>query len=208
MPRLQPGPPCEVCGDPSVARNLCQTHYKRWYRHGTTKQTRPNDWGKRYKHPLWQTWKWASRKGTVPEWDNFWLFVEGVGERPSERHRLMRNDASKPFGPDNCYWLETKPNPDAAERMREYRQENPTKFRGYELKRSYGISVEDYDRMLEKQGGKCAICGEVDDHHSLAVDHCHETGAVRGLLCSLCNRGLGLFKDRADLLTAAIKHLG
>lgn len=62
--------------------------------------------------------------------------------------------------------------------------------------------------MEVEQGGACKICGEpCTSGRSLAVDHCHKTGRVRGLLCGQCNNGLGRFRDRPDLLLAAIAYL-
>lgn len=79
------------------------------------------------------------------------------------------------------------------------------------LLRKYGIELEDYDRLLEQQAGVCAICGSPPlpgrPYKALAVDHCHETGSIRGLLCDLCNRGLGMFKDSPDLLESALAYL-
>lgn len=77
--------------------------------------------------------------------------------------------------------------------------------------RRYGLTVDDYDRLLAEQGGACAICGvdrpeirrKTDRHFH--VDHCHETGVVRGLLCNRCNRGLGMLGD--DNLNKAILYL-
>lgn len=64
------------------------------------------------------------------------------------------------------------------------------KNRESKYKRVYGITIEDYDRMLEEQGGLCAICRNPPITYRLAVDHDHDTGAVRGLLCPPCNRAL------------------
>jgi hypothetical protein len=63
--------------------------------------------------------------------------------------------------------------------------------------------------MLQEQDYKCAICGNEDEVEGrrLAIDHCHDTGHVRGLLCGKCNRGLGLFYDDEELLQNAIKYL-
>ena len=60
------------------------------------------------------------------------------------------------------------------------------------FKRAYGITVEDYERMFQEQGGVCKICQHTcKSGKQLAVDHCHETGTVRGLLCAKCNTNLG-----------------
>lgn len=81
----------------------------------------------------------------------------------------------------------------------------------YALKVRYDLSHEDYLKILEKQDGKCAICGREDNGYKgkirLAVDHCHVTNKVRGLLCSSCNNGLGHFKDDVTLLQNALKYL-
>lgn len=75
--------------------------------------------------------------------------------------------------------------------------------------RGLGISEDDYYVMLERQGGRCAICdGEPNGNRSrLHVDHDHLTNEFRGLLCTNCNPGLGYFKDRPDLLRAAADYL-
>jgi Recombination endonuclease VII len=76
------------------------------------------------------------------------------------------------------------------------------------LKVKYGISLEDYDAMLARQGGVCAACkNKKRRSERLCVDHCHVTGKVRGLLCRNCNVGLGLFRDDADLVEAAAAYL-
>lgn len=96
---------------------------------------------------------------------------------------------------------------------RAYRLQSPEKFKNYEfsrgLRRNYRISVEDYARMLQSQNECCACCGK---HQSafkrrLHVDHDHETGEVRFLLCTECNPGLGYFKHSIDRLKMAICYL-
>lgn len=90
------------------------------------------------------------------------------------------------------------------------RQFKPEIHRRHLLKKQYGITTDEYDRMLERQGGVCAICGNgaADAlRKNLAVDHCHDSGRVRGLLCSNCNIGIGKFKDDPVLLRRAIKYL-
>lgn len=75
------------------------------------------------------------------------------------------------------------------------------------LKFKYGITPEDYQEMLAAQGGVCAVCGAGPGVRALAVDHCHTTGRVRGILCPNCNTGLGKFRDDVGLLTRAITYL-
>ena len=96
-----------------------------------------------------------------------------------------------------------------------YRAENPEKLRNYKWKKRYGITPEQYTEMFRGQNNRCAICGNVEQakHNTskkvqkLAVDHCHSTGRVRGLLCQDCNRGLGNFHENIQRLTNAIKYL-
>jgi hypothetical protein len=76
----------------------------------------------------------------------------------------------------------------------------------YWRKHKYGITPEQYSEMLAAQNSKCAICGKHDELN-LAVDHCHETGQIRGLLCKYCNGGIGFLKDSIELLENAIKYL-
>ena len=73
--------------------------------------------------------------------------------------------------------------------------------------RSYGISVEDYERMFAEQNGACYICGEAPTTRALDIDQCHKSGKVRGLLCSNHNRALGLLGDDPDLLLKSIEYL-
>lgn len=88
--------------------------------------------------------------------------------------------------------------------------EKRLKQRNKELIKSFNISLEEYDDMLERQNNLCAICRKPQNstrNLSFAVDHCHNTGKVRGLLCDWCNRALGLFQDDVNVLKSAIKYL-
>lgn len=84
-----------------------------------------------------------------------------------------------------------------------------------QLKHKYGITLKEYEELLEKQGGCCAICktprnrtsGTNEEKWNYSVDHNHETGKVRGLLCNQCNRGLGMFLDDKNILLAARDYL-
>lgn len=78
------------------------------------------------------------------------------------------------------------------------------------LKLKYGMSVDQYWEMYESQNGCCAICKSNESgsrHKLLSVDHDHDTGVVRGLLCNTCNRGIGLLKDSPEVLSSAIEYL-
>ena len=78
-----------------------------------------------------------------------------------------------------------------------------------QLRNKYGITLEEYNTILESQNGKCRIC-ETEECLSgkrMAVDHNHQTGKVRGILCFKCNTGLGKFMDSIDLLKQAASYL-
>ncbi len=176
---------------------------------------RPTDWGSREKHPLYGLWHWhknRNRYGMVPEWaSDFWSFASGVGEKPSERHSLRRIDPHTPIGPLNFVWAEKYFDGDRAAFMREYRRRQPNRVRNTELKKLFGITLPDYEQMLSEQGGLCAICGKTQRgtrNKRLCVDHCHETGRVRGLLCDHCNRAIGLLGDSAETAARAAAYLG
>jgi hypothetical protein len=81
-----------------------------------------------------------------------------------------------------------------------------SKNRIYTLKYKYGLTVEDFNRMVEDQDGRCMICDDRYDD-KLVIDHCHETSAVRGLLCSNCNSALGLLRDDPEIVTNAARYL-
>lgn len=77
------------------------------------------------------------------------------------------------------------------------------------LKRMYGLEVGGYDRMLSEQGGGCAICGDTDpgSRKHFDLDHCHKTGRIRGLLCSPCNRVLGVLDDDMEYAEKVIAYM-
>lgn len=76
------------------------------------------------------------------------------------------------------------------------------------IKNTYGLTLEQYDQMFEDQGGVCKTCGKVNrDGRRLYIDHNHETGKVRGLLCHRCNSLLGFVKDDIDILQNILAYL-
>jgi hypothetical protein len=101
----------------------------------------------------------------------------------------------------------------AAQRLS--KQRRPDVYRNKNLKYNYGITLDDYNQMLAEQDGRCAICRQPEtmihpksgQTKELAVDHCHTTGQVRGLLCNRCNTTIGLFNDDPTVIEAAAQYL-
>lgn len=93
--------------------------------------------------------------------------------------------------------------------MRQRRCEDPTYSRRLNLQHLYGLSLEQYDEMLTAQGGRCAVCTTTTPggRGSFHVDHDHDTGAIRALLCHDCNTGLGKFADSPERLRKAAAYL-
>jgi Recombination endonuclease VII len=185
----------EGCGQRAFSKRLCQKHYDA------------------QQHPMKSAWKnmRCRNPGEYPvEWDRFDAFLAAVGERPDPRSQLRRRDAMLPWSVANSEWWTPPQRQDSysADQRRAYE-------RTWRFQRKFGITVEDYDRMLAEQNGGCAICERKPDRVrrrtgkvlDLAVDHSHEDGHVRGLLCTDCNVVLGLMDDSPDLLRAAVAYL-
>jgi hypothetical protein len=93
----------------------------------------------------------------------------------------------------------------------EWNKAHPEQFRRNQrnsaIRRQFGLEPEEYQSLLDRQGGVCGICKRQPEHTFLSVDHDHVTGLVRGLLCQPCNVALGAFGDSVDGLQAAIAYL-
>lgn len=89
-------------------------------------------------------------------------------------------------------------------------KKNNSRSSGKFLKIKYGITMQEYEELLKKQDYRCAICGSYNKtrERRLAVDHSHETGKVRGLLCGSCNVGIGSLKEDKQIFENAIEYLG
>jgi hypothetical protein len=87
---------------------------------------------------------------------------------------------------------------------RQYRLKHPSKNKFRKIKAKYGMDIDTYTSMLQKQNYQCCICKQV---LKLEVDHSHKNGKVRGLLCHACNVGIGFFSDNIDYLKKAIEYL-
>jgi hypothetical protein len=114
---------------------------------------------------------------------------------------------------------------EAVARTQQWRKDNPERFQAWVAeyrnrperkrkqrdtyyRRTFGITADDVDALIEKQGGVCVICGRTPERlASWHVDHCHETGVVRGILCIDCNQGIGKFHEDPARLRAAADYL-
>lgn len=215
---------CQIddCGKPVVTNGMCDMHRQRLAKTGTTDQS---TWGIKTKHPLYHSWAWMRRHAAQhpidPAWDDFVQFAMDVGVRPEGRYKLYRADDRKPFGPGNFVWTlaitQKVPGEDEktyqARAQRVYRKLRAEAYQEYDLKKLYGLTREQYLEMLHAQNHCCGICKQPEGLEingkkvRLAVDHCHRGGHIRALLCSTCNRGLGLFRDDPALLQAAVAYL-
>lgn len=91
--------------------------------------------------------------------------------------------------------------------LKEWSKNNPLAVKGYVLKRRYGVTVEQYNTLFEKQNGCCAICTAHQSQFkkALHLDHCHKTDKIRGLLCVNCNTALGHLKESTGMVQQAIE---
>ncbi|MDC7243661.1 MAG: endonuclease VII domain-containing protein [Sphaerochaetaceae bacterium] len=121
--------------------------------------------------------------------------------RASNRAHYKRN--AQKYRDKTAKWR--KENPEKTKEMlKKWREENPDKIRDYGLQRDYGITLEKYNEMKRDQKNKCYICQE---EKMLVVDHCHETGIIRKLLCNTCNRFLGWWEKDTVKFEQVIKYL-
>lgn len=222
----------EGCDRKQHGQGLCSKHLLRLRRTGTVEQGRVYT-EKHLKfdanitqHDLYSIWREFSRSRNTrkvhPEWEaDFKAFVADVTARPSKRHRIYPVDRSRILGPGNFEWREAlvDKRPDETDtaylsRIRLARKEiHGTFYSDTELRRKYGIGLNELRAMAEAQDYRCAICGEKETElrdglpRHLAIDHDHVTGAVRGLLCQSCNTGLGKFRDSVSVMILAIVYL-
>jgi hypothetical protein len=93
------------------------------------------------------------------------------------------------------------------EKSSAYQRQNP-KSKLKSVLKAYGLTLSGYENLLQLQGGVCKVCSRSpDENKRLEIDHDHATGRVRGLLCGLCNKGLGLFQDSPEILSKALQYL-
>jgi hypothetical protein len=119
----------------------------------------------------------------------------------SETRRLLANGNTYCNECKKIRYRKWRDRPEGREKLRRVR-------RNYILKLRYDVSLQEFNRMLGLQNGRCAICGKVpDEGRSPALDHDHETGEARGILCHHCNAGLGHFREDPDIMRKAAEYL-
>lgn len=92
--------------------------------------------------------------------------------------------------------------------QKQYRENNPEKVKNSRIQRAFGLSLSAFNKMLAEQNGVCKICDKPEkEGRALAIDHCHTTKKIRGLLCKECNLGLGKFKDEMTIVEKALNYL-
>lgn len=205
------------CEQKARYKGMCRAHFREW--------AKLNEPDKKLKdaHNLYGMWQERkSAKVLVPEWLDFWAFVDGVGGRPEGQFVLCRLTEDRLYGPDNFIWrpfvtrMEGESKKDWIARQWQGRR---TRFPTYEddraLRRKYGITLDQYKAMEASQNGTCAIClrlEKLQDHRNgrvrrLCVDHCHDTGKNRDLLCYDCNVTLGRMDESVERLEAMIRYI-
>lgn len=198
----------EGCEKESHTRGYCWAHYQRLRKSG---QLRMNtavlaERGRKQDHPHYYRWtKFHTAHQLSPEWLNFWRFVDDVGD-PGRKAKLQRLDASLPWGPSNFQWSEKL----IGERKNAYYREwykTGRKGREGRYRKAYGIGLDEYEAMEKAQKGLCALCETKGNGKRLAVDHDHETGVIRALLCQDCNTAIGLLKDDPQLMEEAAHYV-
>ena len=121
------------------------------------------------------------------------------------RKEYRQNNKNKIAERDKQYRLKNKDKYRA--KSAEWYKANKDRAKNYHFLRRYNISLDDYNRMVIEQDGKCWTCSVKAEDEVLVVDHNHLTGEVRGLLCHKCNTGLGLFRDNQGYLLKAVEYL-
>ena len=142
-------------------------------------------------------WKTAEQRRAYAK--KYYSDPKNVEARRAQQNAKYKNDAE---------WRERR-----LAAVKEYKRKNPGYRLIVELRSKYKISPEEYAALLRKQKGLCAVCRQPEraklrgKTKRLALDHCHRTGKIRGMLCSRCNTALGLLGDSVPLLRAAIKYM-
>lgn len=208
----------EGCEEKIKGHGLCTNHYSLWRRTGKLEKAKRE----KRNHPFYSLWFERKQQNLLcEEWKDFTVFVKAISPKPDGDYFLVRL-IDEPFGPNNFKWQEHLKRKEDENKKDWYARKwaarqtaNPGMERARSYKRYYGLTVEIYNDLLKSQNFVCEICkkpetatdGKTGTTKRLAVDHCHKTGKVRGLLCWRCNGTLGRIEDRVELLQAMIDYL-
>ena len=222
MPRHKIIGDCKIegCGKPIDSLGMCINHYHRQYYYGRTHKVYN---GNKVKNPFYSLWFERKNNSLLSsEWLDFWQFVKDISPKPEGNYFLVRLDATKPYAIDNFKWQEhLKRKKDESRKDWHARKwaarqaAHPSMEIKRSLKRKYGMTSEQYHEKLRQQNNVCYICkkaetsidGKTGNLKNLAVDHCHETGKWRDLLCSRCNTTIGKVEESIEILDAMKAYL-
>jgi hypothetical protein len=157
----------------------------------------------------------------IPEsWKNYETFIAEISPRPTPEHRLCLFNEGAPYSIENTRWLTRKEERairagqrKAKEMERRASGEITKSLLKNTAKKRCGLSSKEYQEMLEESNHRCSICKLPErtlrrgKPMQLSVDHDHETGIIRGILCHSCNAALGHFRDSKIVLASAIEYL-
>ena len=128
-------------------------------------------------------------------------------EAKKQRHRVLGRVTKKRWRDKNIEFARRKSREHRAKKVAEdpeYDKKLYAKYRDRLAARRYGLTIEEHTLLWKQSQNQCAICSSTVE---LCIDHCHETGVVRGVICKLCNKGLGHFRDNEVFLDRAITYL-
>lgn len=211
----------ENCFNEVRSKGWCNKHYQQFYKIADNYKPRDN-YNDRREHPLYIIW-WQRKRDKLlsDEWLDFLKFIKDVEPKPDGNYFLVRL-RNAPFGPNNFKWQEHLKRKEGESKKDWWARKraariaaNPSMESDRNIFRTYGITREDYNKILLIQNGSCAICNEKEKSFDpktgtvkkLAVDHCHNSNKIRGLLCWRCNVTLGKINDNVSLLQKMIDYL-
>lgn len=218
------------CEQPAHGRGMCHMHLRRLKVSGSLDDPRADNYLLGSNNTVYQIWL-GYRKPGAPPMHPTWLanvldFEEGVGKKPSDKHRLYRIDKSKPMEPGNFEWrqkidVQRHNDETTGEYNYRYRQERRraegTSMWNGDLLRKYGLTKKQHQAIGEAQRHLCAISGRPEDRVKagkalyLVMDHTERadgTKVVRQLLRGACNTLIGLAGEDPMILAKAILYLG
>jgi len=155
----------------------------------------------------WKAWRKnnperakASARASMARWRK--KHPDIAKERDAKKYRKHREEILKRVKQRREENIEM-----ARKRDREWNKRNPEKVRDHRIRGQYGISAKEYDAIIDRAGTLCPICGKSFGEIPPCLDHNHSTGKIRGVICGLCNSGLGFFRDNLDILLNAVEYL-